>query len=121
MSRIRITAFIVLLCTSSLFAQDGWLLSAAPPLVVRFDRPTVEVNVTNTSDKILHGLTLNSVKDGQKASRAIIDTIQPHATFPIFSTELMEHDGALMEELLSDSSVTCTDYSKPLKIAISVQ
>ena len=121
MNRIRITAFLVLFCTSPIFAQDGWLLSATPPLVIRFDRPTVAVNFTNPSDKVLHGITLNTVKDGQKASRVIIDTIQPHATFSIFSPELMEHDGAFLKELLSDSSVTCNDYSKPLKISITIQ
>ena len=119
MKRICAITCLLLMYALPLFAQDGWLLSATPPLVVRFDRKTVAINFTNTSDKVLHGIKLTSIKDGQTTSRVIIDTIQPHETFVMYSSEYLANDGMLYKQMLSDASLTCTDYSKPLRIDVN--
>jgi hypothetical protein len=48
-------------------------------------------------------------KDGAKSSRVIIDTIEAHKTVAI----------DLLPELVSDdTTITCTNYSKPLSIKL---
>ncbi|CEF49411.1 unnamed protein product [uncultured bacterium] len=107
---VRALAILACLFASSIFAQDGWLLSAQPPIVARADFSQVKVHFTNTSDKVLHGITMHSKdKDGTKSSRVIIDTIEPHKTVAIdFIPELF----------LDETTATCTNYSKPLPIKL---
>jgi hypothetical protein len=89
-------------------AQDGWLFSATPPIVVRWDGSEVAFNFTNTSDTPIHGVTLRTEKDGQKQSRVIIDTIEPHETVSV--------DATILADVVSGATITCSKYSKPLKI-----
>ena len=121
-STISILLGILLFATAPAFSQDGWFFNATPPIVVRGiqdpggrNEPTY--NFTNTSDKIIHGITLNW-KNGQgiAQSRVIIDTIEPH------KTETVVLDWAYVSHEIPDNAskdsitVTCTNYSKPLNI-----
>lgn len=106
------TAVAILFTAPACHAQDGWLFSAKPPIVVRLDGDTVSYHFTNTSDKPLHGITINSVKDGQQQSVVIIDTIEPHKTVAVEMLRLINIAGGR----LSDATLTCTNYSSPLKL-----
>lgn len=104
------TAFI--LTGSACNAQDGWVFSAKPPIVVRQDLETVTYHFTNTSEKPLHGVTINSVKNGESQSVVIIDTIEPHKTVAVdWSRVIASAPGGL-----HDATITCTDYSSPIKL-----
>jgi hypothetical protein len=106
------TAVAILFTAPACYAQDGWFFSAKPPIVVRLDGDTVSYHFTNTSDKPLHGVTINGVKDGQQQSVVIIDTIEPHKTVAVEMLRLINIAGGR----LSDATLTCTDYSSPLKL-----
>jgi hypothetical protein len=109
---MNVTTLAICAClvATSVSAQDGWLFSAQPPIVARADFSQVKVYFTNTSEKVLHGITMHSKdKDGTTSSRIIIDTIEPHKTVAIdFIPELFP-DG---------TTITCTNYSKPLPIKL---
>jgi hypothetical protein len=107
MKLLRLSAWLIVVASVPMntLAQDGWLLSATPPIVVRFDG---EFRFTNTSDKPIHGVTLHSTKDGQTTSRVIIDTIEPHKTVSV--------DARISAEVLNDGTITCANYSKPMKV-----
>ncbi len=97
-------------------AQDGLIFSAQPPLVVRFDK-SAGMKVTNTTSKILHGITLRSTVDGKEVSRVIIDTIQADATVLLDGETLMANNGELAEQFFTPgATITCTNYSKPLPV-----
>jgi hypothetical protein len=107
---LRTLTVAALLCATPLSAQDGWLFSAQPPIVVRAAIAESKVYFTNTSDKPLHGITMKSKdKEDTKSSRVIIDTIEPHKTVAI---------DLLVELLSDDTTITCTNYSKPLPIKL---
>jgi len=91
-----------------LLAQDGWLFSASPPIVVRYDSNEGAVHFTNTSDVTIHGVTLHN---GEK-HRVIIDTIEPHKTVAV---DLASVSGLM---IYGEMTITCTNYSKPLKVKI---
>ena len=93
------------LLTLAAEAQDGLLFSAQPPLVFRSDG--LKVYFTNTSDQILHGITLHNDNKGEKTSTVIIDTIEPH------KTAMLEWNISVP---VSEPTVTCTNYSKPLSL-----
>lgn len=63
---------------------------------------------TNTSDAPVHGVTLHTEKDGEKQSRVIIDTIEAHKT--------VEVDMSILADIASGATITCSHYSKPLKV-----
>lgn len=88
--------------------QDGWLFSATPPIVVRWDGSTSTFYFTNTSDAPIHGVTLHSKSNGESKSRVIIDTIEAHKTASVGSE--------ILGDVVSEGTLTCTHYSKPLKI-----
>ncbi len=91
-------------------AQDGWLLSAKPPIVFRFGNG---LNFTNTSDKPIHGITLHGkTAEGAPTSLVIIDTISPHRTVTI------ENAQALVM-IAGGATITCTNHSKPLAISLT--
>jgi hypothetical protein len=83
-------------------AQDGILFSTKPPIVVRLDGDTVSYHFTNTSDKPLHGITINSVKDGQQQSVVIIDTIEPHKTVAVEMVRLINIVGGRLSDATLD-------------------
>src|SRR6266446_2816374 len=60
-------------------AQDGWLFSAQPPIVVRTGNDG-RYYFTNTSDHALHGITIHNTDNGKETSEVLIDTIEPHKT-----------------------------------------
>jgi hypothetical protein len=93
-------------------AQDGWLFSASPPVVTRWDSQGFAFHFTNTSDKPLHGITLHTKKDDQDRSRVIIDTIAAHQTASVSALS----DTTILGDVVSGATITCVDYSKPLKI-----
>ena len=105
------TLFAILVISPVCQAQDGWLFSAKPPIVVRLDGETVSYHFTNTSDKPLHGIMINTIKDGQERSTVIIDTIEPHKTVAVEMVLLINIAGGR----LSDATLTCTNYSSPIK------
>jgi hypothetical protein len=105
-------AVTAMLTVPACHAQDGWFLSAKPPIVVRLDGETVSYHFTNISDKPLHGITINSVKDGQQQSAVIIDTIEPHKTVAVAMVRVINSAGGR----LSDATLTCTNYSSPIKL-----
>lgn len=106
------TAVAILFAAAVCDAQDG-LFSAKPPIVVRRDVNTVTYNFTNTSDKPVHGVTINSVRNGQPQSVVIIDTIEAHKTVAVDWARVIESAGGR----LSDATITCTGYSSPIKLA----
>ena len=111
-STIKAIAFAVAILTTACDAEDGRIFSAKPPIVVRRDVETVNYYFTNTSDKTLHGVKINSVKDGQPTSVVIIDTIEPHKTVAVeFSRMLASAAGSFR-----DVTITCTNYSSPIKL-----
>ena len=94
-------------------AQDGWLFSATPPIVVRYDNNEGSFHFTNTSDAPIHGVTLHGVTlHGDEISRVIIDTIEPHKTVS-FDGGTSIPSGLIV---LGKMTITCTNYSKPLKV-----
>ena len=98
-----LVSFLSLLTTPST-AQDGLFTSAQAPIVVRLGSGDGKLYFTNTGEKVLHGITMNTKdKDGNKASKVIIDTIEPHKTVAI---------PVLVELLFDDTTLTCTNYSK---------
>jgi hypothetical protein len=108
MNSLRSVAYLILMAVLSSVApaQDGWLFSATPPIVVRFDSSDSTLHFTNTSDAPIHGVTLHN---GQE-HRVIIDTIEPHKTALV--------DLAILTGLVvaGETAVTCINYSKPLKV-----
>lgn len=90
-------------------AQDGIIFSAKPPITVRYAINDLKVYLTNTSDKILHAVTVNNVwSDGKTVSKVIVDTIEPHKTVAVeWRVELVE------------GTLTCDKYSKPLPFQYS--
>ena len=87
-------------------AQDGWLFSAQPPIVVRFGNDG-NYYFTNTSDHVLHGITIHNNDNGKVTSKVLIDTLEPH------KTAALTFDPRFV---LNTPALTCTDYSKPLPI-----
>jgi hypothetical protein len=105
--KYNLTALLIAMIAwhSTVSAQDGLVFSAQPPIVVRFDG---RVHFTNTSEKVLHGVTVNNKDDkGNKTSKVIIDTIEPHKTVTI---------DLAVEFLANNPTLTCTNYSKPLPV-----
>src|SRR6266487_1645693 len=110
MKLLRLSAWLIVVASipMSTLAQDGWLFSATPPIVVRNDLEAFYF--TNTSDKPIHGVTIHSTKPGEETiSQVIIDTIEPHKTASVKAVLIIGYfvDGA---------TITCTNYSKPLKV-----
>jgi len=108
----RLALFILCIAlgfqTPTAGAQDGWLFSARPPIVVR-DGHDGYFYLTNTSDQVLHGITIHNNDKGTETSQVIIDTIEPHKTATInFSVKF----------LINDPALTCTNYSKPLPLKL---
>src|SRR5438309_1939264 len=105
---LRSVAYLILMAALPVvtLAQDGWLFSATPPIVVRFDGNEIAYHFTNTSDAPIHGVTAHN---GEKF-RVIIDTIEPHKTV---SVEPWILSGIVV---FGEMTVTCTNYSKPLKV-----
>ncbi|MEI7774415.1 MAG: hypothetical protein WCK17_06535 [Verrucomicrobiota bacterium] len=100
-----LSSFLAFLAASST-AQDGLFTSAQPPIVVRLGVDDGKVYFTNTGEKVLHGITMNTKdKDGKKSSKVIIDTIDPHKTVAI---------PFLLKLFVEGTTLTCTNYSKPL-------
>jgi len=86
-------------------AQEGLVFSVHPPIVVRIDG---KIYFTYTSDKVLHGITVNDKGDnGKKIAKIIIDTHDAHKTLEIDS---------IPEPLFNDPALTCTNYSNPLPV-----
>ena len=115
MNRVFASAVFVvstLLSFTPTNAQDGWVLSAKPPIVVRRDVETVNYYFTNTSDKTLHGIKINSVKDGKAQSVVIIDTVEPHKTAAVGFARIHESSSGSLRE----ATITCTNYSSPIKL-----
>jgi hypothetical protein len=104
------TLFIVAVSLAIGVAAFLSLRPAQPPIIVRFSLSPDEskVHLTNTSDKVLHGVTLTTETDGKKASRVIVDTIEPHKTA----------DLAFHVDFLLEPTLTCKDHTKPLLIPI---
>jgi hypothetical protein len=111
MNPLRSAAYLILMAALPMvaLAQDGWLFSATPPIVVRFDGNEATLYFTNTSDAPIHGVTLHN---GQE-HRVIIDTIEPHKTA---SVNLAILTGLIVAR---ETAVTCANYSKPLKVDLS--
>ena len=114
MNKATLVAFLLVasLLPRLCAAQDGWLFSAQPPIIVRFDREALVFRFTNTSDRPIHGVTLHTEKDGQKQSRVIIDTIEPHGTASVTDASVTVAAAA------RDATITCNNYSKPLKVLL---
>ena len=119
MNHIRLALLSLFLCPGFLCAQDGYLFSAKPPLVIRFDRElgSPGMKFTNTSSSILHGVTVNVVVKGQKVTRVIIDTIAPDATYLVSVEEIAANNGELATLFWTPGAgITCTNYSKPIPV-----
>lgn len=87
-------------------------MSAKPPIVVRFDG--YEFHFTDTSDHVLHGIRINSEKDGKTLSTVVIDTIEPHKTAVV---DLGQAGNGVIEGTpLREATITCVNYSKPIKL-----
>ena len=89
-------------------------MNAAPPLVIRLSNNNHSAEFTNTSENILHGITLHKTVGGTDFSCVVIPTIKPH-------------ESVTMEESRSTSDffeknpdatifVTCLHYSKPIPL-----
>lgn len=104
---LRSVSYLILMAALPMvaLAQDGWLFSATPPIVVRYDGECC-FHFTNTSDAPIHGVTLHN---GEK-SRVIIDTIGPH------KTALVDLGAIPSGLVVNGGTITCTNYSKPLKV-----
>src|SRR6266581_3113569 len=84
-----IAAVLPLMSANTAHAQDNWLFSAKPPIVVRYDDASpYQFHFTNTSDKPIHGIKLHWTEDGKEFSWVIIDTIEPHKTELVEATTL---------------------------------
>ena len=102
-----------LLLISACTPNDG-PARTAPPLIFRTQPDPQDGRVkfyfTNKSDKVLHGIRINSNKDGRLLSKIIIDTLEPH------KTELV--DLAIMGAIISgnwrEATITCEDYELPI-------
>jgi len=113
MNPLRSVACLILIAAGPVIvlAQDGWLLSATPPIVARYDFNGLAFHFTNTSDAPIHGVTLHHTeKDSTETSRIIIDTIGPHQTV------LVDPSMSGGIGMFINSTVTCTNFSKPLKV-----
>lgn len=114
MNKIFRSFLLVTLLVSSVYAKDGIFLSDIPPVVVRFSKWGFEV--TNTSDAIIHAVTLTSVTNGQKKSEVISNTLLPHTTLTLAQDDLAHTVNKIGFIKESKRSITCKDYSKPLLI-----
>ncbi len=93
-----------------------WPFAEAPPIIIRFDPANgVLVHFTNTSDKILYGITVTASEDGKDVSRVIVDSIEPHKTVTV---SLGEAIAAGMRPL-TKVGITCKAYTKPLIVEVS--
>jgi hypothetical protein len=98
------------------YAQDGWLLSAKPPLIIRYDdTPNYQFHFTNTSEKAIHGIKLHWTQDGNERSWVIVDTIRPHETVLVQVTALEKCCD--LDKHYREATLTCDGYSSPIKIA----
>jgi hypothetical protein len=106
MNHLRSVAYLILMAalSTTALAQDGWLFSATPPIIMRYDG-SAAFNFTNTGDATIHGVTLHNGKE----HRMIIDTIEPHKTVSVALSDLWWL-------VAGEMTVTCVNYSKPLKV-----
>jgi hypothetical protein len=109
--RIFKLCFGLLLYANLASAQDGFFNSAPPPVIIRF--ADGKAHFTNSSDKVLHGITMHSQdSEGKKSSKVIIDTIEPHKTVAL---KFLDDTTATIVRLLFDkTTITCEGYSKPI-------
>lgn len=106
MNPLRSVAYLILVSVLPMvaLAQDGWLFSVTPPIIMRYDG-SASFNFTNTSESPIHGVTLHNGKE----HRMIIDTIEPHKTISVALSDLWWL-------VAGEMTVTCVNYSKPLKV-----
>lgn len=111
-SLLPLLALLGFISLPQVAAQDGWLFSASPPIVTRYEAHESAFHFTNTSDKPVHGVTLHTTKDGEARSRVIIDTIAAHETVSV----RVGSDPTILTDIVLGASLTCVDYSKASKI-----
>ena len=101
-------AILVLLGTPTL--QAGWFSSfQEPPVTVSMKLADSAVNVTNTSDEVIHAVVASS-PDG-KESVTVADTIEAHKTVKF-------EWGGNNTIFISEFNITCKGYgSKKIKLS----
>ena len=105
---------MLMLILNGAVAQDGWFTKASPPLVIQLSNSNQSVEFTNTSDNIVHGITLHKTVEGTDVSCVVVATIKPHETVTMEESRTTEDFFAKSPE--TEIFVTCLNYSKPIPL-----
>lgn len=106
----------------SLTARDGLIFNDVAPITVSFKFSEYSgsyIGFLNTSDEILHNVTLSGVVGGNKVSVVVLETVPPHKTQMLREVDLLKtldklgipHTGPI-----SGITITCQHYSKPVAV-----
>jgi hypothetical protein len=106
----------------TLKARDGLIFNDVAPISVRFVYSGQHISFLNTSDEIIHDITLSNRLDGKSVSMVVIDTIHPHRASILCCDALnsalerlgLKSDGSGVSG--SGLTITCKYYSKPTPV-----
>jgi len=111
---MKLTSFFALFFVLITAASAGWFSAMQdPPVSLSLKVADSGVNVTNTSDQIIHEVTART-PDGE-TSVILADTIEPHKTvfFKVSTSDIWSM-------LFSEFKVTCKGYGS-MKVNLPVQ
>jgi hypothetical protein len=109
-TKLGIYTILVFATILTSLGQDTWITSAEPPLIYRGGNQDDRYYFTNTSEKVIFGVTINYEKNRSKKSKIIIDSIEPQKTQSIYAHDLFSIPNIM------EATVTCKGYSKPIRL-----